>query len=585
MVQDRGGFTTIINVIARRRLVDVAISISISTILKTTPTKLYAIINILHTFKNIMQQNKKFSSLIFILFLIIFPTSSFATSKLPSVPLQRSIAPSKDYVKNEVIIKYKDTVEDVVVDPSKKTANALETKNQLSNVEIKNHFENLDIIVVKSDTQSTQEMIKELEKNDNVEYAEPNYKKYLSWTPNDYSFSSQWAYYNTSNNDIDSTNMWDVENSSSTSTIVAVIDTGINYSHADLSQNYVGGYDFIDNDNDPDDSPGESSGHGTMVSSVFSATTNNSIGIAGISRYNKIKVMALRFKLDTASEIAAIEYATVNGIKVINASFAGSSYSQNEKNAIAAFPGIFVTASGNNSLNVDSSSQYPCNYALDNIICVGASNETDKVTSFSNYGPTNVDIVAPGSTITVAAITSSCNSTYCSASGTSFATPFVAGTVAMLYAHKPTSSISTIKNTLLKSSDHTSSIFSTSCSRRLNINNSLRNILSNTIPTEICPTPILRLYNTKTGVHLYTRGVNDRDKILDKYPEFEFTDGNPAFWASLTQKTDFTAIYRLYNTESGVHLYTRGETDRDKILNKYPAFEYTDGGPAFWAKI
>jgi glucose dehydrogenase len=98
-------------------------------------------------------------------------------------------------------------------------------------------------------------------------------------------------------------------------------------------------------------------------------------------------------------------------------------------------------------------------------------------------------------------------------------------------------------------------------------------------------TPIYRIYNTRTGVHLYTRGEADRDKVLRTWPEFEFTDGAPAFWASLTKQDDMTPIYRLYNTKTGVHLYTRGEADRDKVLRTWPEFEFTDGAPAFWAKI
>ncbi len=97
-------------------------------------------------------------------------------------------------------------------------------------------------------------------------------------------------------------------------------------------------------------------------------------------------------------------------------------------------------------------------------------------------------------------------------------------------------------------------------------------------------TPIYRLYNNKTGAHLYTRGVEDRDKILNKYSDFEYTDWGPAFYASLTDDGT-TPIYRLYNTKTGVHLYTRGKEDRDKVMNKWPEFEFTDGYPAFYARL
>ncbi len=97
-------------------------------------------------------------------------------------------------------------------------------------------------------------------------------------------------------------------------------------------------------------------------------------------------------------------------------------------------------------------------------------------------------------------------------------------------------------------------------------------------------TPIFRLYNTRTGAQLYTRGVADKDKILAKYKDFVFTDGAPAFYASLTDDGT-TAIYRLYNTRTGMQLYTRGVADKDKILAKYKDFVFTDGAPAFYASL
>ena len=98
-------------------------------------------------------------------------------------------------------------------------------------------------------------------------------------------------------------------------------------------------------------------------------------------------------------------------------------------------------------------------------------------------------------------------------------------------------------------------------------------------------TPIYRLYNRRTGVHLYVRGDQDKNKVLNKWHDFEFTDGEPAFWASLTQKPGLTPIYRLYNRRTGTHLYTIGQQDKDKILNKWHDFEFTDGEPAFWADL
>ncbi len=99
-------------------------------------------------------------------------------------------------------------------------------------------------------------------------------------------------------------------------------------------------------------------------------------------------------------------------------------------------------------------------------------------------------------------------------------------------------------------------------------------------------TPMFRLYNRRTGAQLYTRGEADRDKIRKKFSDFEFTDGAPAFYASLTEQPGLTPIYRLYSRKTGAQLYTRGEVDRDKILKKWPDdFTFTDGVPAFYASL
>ena len=100
----------------------------------------------------------------------------------------------------------------------------------------------------------------------------------------------------------------------------------------------------------------------------------------------------------------------------------------------------------------------------------------------------------------------------------------------------------------------------------------------------IISTPIYRLYNTLNGAYLYTRGDADKAHVLNTWPEFEFTDGVPAFYASLTDN-GLTPIYRLYNTLNGMYLYTRGDADKAHVLNTWPEFEFTDGVPAFYASL
>jgi peptidoglycan hydrolase-like amidase len=98
-------------------------------------------------------------------------------------------------------------------------------------------------------------------------------------------------------------------------------------------------------------------------------------------------------------------------------------------------------------------------------------------------------------------------------------------------------------------------------------------------------TPIYRLYNQEVGAHLYARGTNDANKVLQKWHSFRYDDVAPAFCMSLSQKEGLTPIYRLYNKRTKIHLYTKGVVDRDKILNKWHDFEFTDGAPAFWAHL
>lgn len=107
------------------------------------------------------------------------------------------------------------------------------------------------------------------------------------------------------------------------------------------------------------------------------------------------KIMAIKFGFDTASEVRAIDFALQNGAKVINASYAGNSFSQSEYDAINRFRsagGIFVAAAGNENTNNENTHSYPSDYNLDNIISVAATDQNDGLASFSNYGTTSVDV-------------------------------------------------------------------------------------------------------------------------------------------------------------------------------------------------
>ena len=242
--------------------------------------------------------------------------------------------------------------------------------------------------------------------------------------------------------------------------IIALIDTGVDYRHEDLQGQFWtdanckndlgepiaggclnGGYDFVENDNDPYASDGYA--HGTQVAGILVAKTNNNLGIASLSNLftplerglggftnSSAQLMILRVAEDGILEqekiIQAIYFAVNNGAKILNLSFGGPTYSENLKNALeyAQAQGVIVFASaGNYANNNDLTPIYPASYELNNIISVTAHDQNDNLASFSDYGTNSVDIAAPGVDI----LTTGLNNTYVNVSGTSFSTPFVIG--------------------------------------------------------------------------------------------------------------------------------------------------------------
>jgi thermitase len=283
-------------------------------------------------------------------------------------------------------------------------------------------------IKLKSDT-TVSEAINTLLADPRVEFAEPNYIQKAYLLPNDPSFSQHWGLRNTgqsigqpngpdsptsTNNpgtpgkDMGMESAWSYTTNCS-STIIAVIDTGVNYNHQDLAANMWNGgatypkhgFDFVGNDSDPMDL----NGHGTHVAGTVGAIGNNSLGGTGVcwtARIMAIRVLDATGSGTTSNIIQGIDFAVAQGAKIINMSLGGSQYSAAQFTAInnARSSGVMiVAAAGNDGENVDASatpSSYPCGYNLDNVICVAALDQAFQLASFSNYGSTSVDIGAPG---------------------------------------------------------------------------------------------------------------------------------------------------------------------------------------------
>lgn len=290
----------------------------------------------------------------------------------------------------------------------------------------------------------------------NVEYVEPNYYYYFTFngTPNDTLFNNLWGLNNTGQSggkagaDIKAIESWKIYQGKGA--VVGIIDTGIDYRHKDLGGcmgptcKVIAGYDFVDDDNDPDDTLG----HGTHVAGIIGAIGNNDEGIIGICPDCKLiaaKIGSEAIKTDVV--LSAIEYAVNKGATVLNASWGGYVYSQSLQDKITwayAKGTLFVAAAGND--NTDSAAFVPC--SLQTVLCVGATTNKDERASFSNYGSV-VDIYSPGhnilSTISGGSLWSvskyanrrieSNGNKYMYLDGTSMATPYASGAAAMLKAY------------------------------------------------------------------------------------------------------------------------------------------------------
>lgn len=284
--------------------------------------------------------------------------------------------------------------------------------------------------------QNVLDTIADLEKQDNVIYAGPDYVLTVaSNTPDDpnYLDGNQWAI-----DKIRLPDAWDIT-TGSLSVTVAVIDTGIDADHPDLLGriNSSRSRDFTSGEEEIPVGVVDDQGHGTKVAGIIGAIGDNGVGITGAC-WN-VKLVSLKaFNSEgkgLSSHVAmAINFAELWSIPVINMSarwFGESSierYDQALYSVIGAYSGLFVCCSGNDWINSDSYTVYPTNYNLSNMIVVGASDENDAKCSFSNYGQTSVDLFAPGAGI----YTTSSTGGYVTDSGTSFAAPYVAGVAALL---------------------------------------------------------------------------------------------------------------------------------------------------------
>jgi len=374
-----------------------------------------------------------------------------------------------------------------------KTASASSINSVIEGLKatILNHFRMTDVYHVRLPENLTLTAALDLLRNNaQVEYAEPNYIYNIGapTTPNDPLFNELWGLHNTGQTggtldaDIDAPQAWDIR-TGNRSIVVAVIDTGVDYTHVDLTANmwrnpgetaneidddlngYVDdiyGIDTFNSDADPYDDHG----HGTHCSGTIGAVGNNSIGVTGVN-WN-VSIMALKFLSSdgwgyTDDAIECIEYAimmkTAHNVnaRVLSNSWGGGSYSQALYDAIDAAGAsnmLFVAAAGNYGTNNDLLPFYPASYDLNNIISVAATDHNDDLAGFSSWGFSSVDVGAPGDNILSTVPTNA----YGWYSGTSMATPHVSGLAALVLDRHPSYTYTRLRTRILSTVDTLSSL-------------------------------------------------------------------------------------------------------------------------------
>ena len=319
------------------------------------------------------------------------------------------------YAPGEVIVRYKTGASAL----SKRSANAKAGAASVS--KLGRTVPGLTKVRLKKGV-SVEEAVATYNKQPGVSYAEPNYRVSVSALPDDPRLEDLWGLNNTGQDggtadaDIDAPEAWDSTTGSS-DVVVAVVDTGIDYTHPDLAANMwtnpgeISG-DGIDNDGNGyvddiygidtvngDSDPIDDHSHGTHCAGTIGANGDNGVGVVGVN-WN-VKLMALKFLDadgygDTDDAITAIEYANENGADILSNSWGGGGFSQALSDTISGVDKLFVFAAGNDSVNTDVGPHYPSSYDAPNIVSVGASNRDDEVAWFSNYGATSVDVFAPG---------------------------------------------------------------------------------------------------------------------------------------------------------------------------------------------
>jgi thermitase len=284
----------------------------------------------------------------------------------------------------------------------------------------------VNVLVLDVPDQALDAMAGMLLKTGLFSFVERDFIAHAAATPNDPDFTSQWHLAK-----IQAANAWSLSEGSA-SIPIAIIDSGADLSHPDLKPKLIPGWNFLTKTSNTSDT-GCNTGHGTAVSGAAGAATNNLTGVAGVAWANTIMPLVVTssscyaYYSDMAS---AITYAVDHGVRIINISITGSSASSTLQSAVDyawSKNAVIFAAAGNSS---SSSPMYPA--ACNHVLAISATEPTDTLATFSNYGSW-VDLSAPGDMI----LTTQMGGTYGNWWGTSLASPIAAGVGALALSANP----------------------------------------------------------------------------------------------------------------------------------------------------
>jgi len=517
-------------------------------------------------------------------------------------------------VPGEVLVKYRVGV----------AASEQESALQRAGLQVVRRSATLGFISCRTN-KSVDDIVQECKRDPNIEYAEPNYYLYAVETipegepfavkqgstrvPNDPRFGDQWNMNNGNDADIDGPEAWATQTGSN-DVLVAVIDTGVDYDHEDLKEQMwinpgesgggkerngvdddnngykddYRGWNFAFDSNDPYDN----NGHGTHCAGMVGAVGNNGKGVAGVNW--RVKIMALKFlgqdgSGTTEDAAEAIIYAAKMGAKISSNSWGGGENSRTLQDAIQFAHdrgALFIAAAGNESSNTDRTPNYPSTYAVPNVVAVASSDRNDALSSFSNYGRYTVDLAAPGSSI----LSAQPLSRYQLLSGTSMATPHVAGAAALIWAQYPTLNMKQVIVRMYGSTDRKNAFVNRMATGgRLNIANAFSNKPLIALTTDLPYT------NNVTGPYNVSTSVVDDGTVTNVKLVYSVNSatsdsldmtstGNDAYAASIPGKPLETTISYVIVARDNANNRSVSQTYTFKVTNEKPPAEGCCGQPA-----